>query len=115
MEILKNNNAFLRGNICKSTYNSYLLNNLDRFGQETPLDYVKLLPIVNNATLTEVLKVKFAAPSWTERAAFLRYKVDQRGLFTRRCNETTLPHLGIEDNIFAAYGHQVHETGEYLL
>ncbi len=73
MEIFRNNNVFLRENNCETSHNSCLLNCLDRFGPETVLghqlqlglagekpflDYVKLLPIVNNGTLTEVIELK---------------------------------------------------------
>ncbi len=62
------------------------------------------------------LEIKIVvARSWRERAAFLRHKTDEQGLFTRRCSETFNRIWGTEDNIFAAYDHPLHETDEDLL
>ncbi len=77
---------------------------------------VKLLPIVNNASLTEVMKLKFLRLLFGENG--------QPSLDARRMSEATsldepLEQInriwGTEDNIFAAYDHPLHETDEDLL
>ncbi len=80
------------------------------------MDYVKLLPIVNNATLTEVMKLKLLRLLIGENG--------QRSFDTRRMNKASslddaLEQLnriwGTEDNIFTAYNRSLHKLIEDLL
>ncbi len=80
------------------------------------MDYVKLLPIVNNATLTEVMKLKLLGLLLGENG--------QPSFDRRRMNEVSslddaLKQLnrmwGTEDNIFEAFDHPLHESDEDLV
>ncbi len=82
---------------------------------ETFIDYVNLLPIVNNCTLTEVLKLKLFRLLLGENG---QVAFDARRLNEASSLEDALRQLnnfwGTDDNIFAAYIHPQYANEEDL-
>ncbi len=77
------------------------------------MDYVKLLPIVNNANLTEVLKLNLLRIFLGENGqpSFDRIRMNEASSLDDALKQLNRM-WGTEANIFEVYDHPLHKTNE---